>query len=315
MTRLAEVVGQDGLIALLERLLAANRLPHTVLLEGLPGCGRRTLARALAQALLCASPKQGDACGVCPSCLTAAAGTHPDIVALPHDSESDELPVERVRDEVVARAYESPLVGSRRAFLIYGAERLRDESANALLKALEEPPPGAYFILTTAQSTAVLKTIRSRSQLFRLQPLSAADLVRVLRAGGVSATEAEARAMRGAGGHRGLWGELESAPIAQLRELCVGGLRSELVAEVVAALPQKITPEQEEAGLTVAKEQRRALRQWLIALAHELQRELRADPSPKIAARIERLAPLHHDLELNLQPRLVIEALALGASR
>jgi DNA polymerase-3 subunit delta' len=268
--RLADVLGQGGLTALLKRLLRANRLPHAALLEGVPGCGRRTLARALAQSLLCASPHEGDSCGACESCLLAGSGSHPDLVALAHDSESDELPVERVREDVVARAYESPLVGARRVFIIYGVERLAKEAANAMLKALEEPPAGAYIVMTTTQSAAVLKTIRSRAQLFRLQPLAEAELARVLRAGGIAATDADARAMRGAGSHRGLWGDLESAPIAELRELCTGGLRMETVAAVVAALPSKITAEQEEAGLTVTKERRRALRQWLIALAHDL---------------------------------------------
>nr|MBA3709998.1 hypothetical protein [Planctomycetota bacterium] len=65
----------------------------------------------------------------------------------------------------------------------------------------------------------------------------------------------------------------------------------------------------------VASEQRRILRHWLVALAHDLQRELRQAPSLALALRMDRLANLHQDLGRNLAPRLVIEALALDQDR
>ncbi len=68
MARLADVCGNTGIRTLLARLRARGRLPHAVLLEGIPGCGRRTLALALAQSLLCAQSVDGDACGACDSC-------------------------------------------------------------------------------------------------------------------------------------------------------------------------------------------------------------------------------------------------------
>ncbi len=315
MPRLADVIGQPGLVTLLARLIAAGRLPHAVMLEGIPGCGRRTLARATAQALLCPQAAGGDACGACASCRMTAEGTHPDLVAVAHDSESDDLSVDSLRDDVVARAHESALIGERRAFLLYGVERLRDASANVMLKVLEEPPAGAYFIMTTAQSSAVLKTIRSRAQTYRLHPLAAEDLGRILSQGGIPSEQAAARAMRSAGSHRGLWEDLESVPLADLRSLCLEGHRSETVARVMASLPAKLTPEQEEAGRTLSSEQRRAVRQWLTALSHDLQRDLRARPSAELADRIEGLSRLHRDLDRNLAPRLVIEALALDQER
>jgi len=315
MPRLSEIIGHPALRALLVRLLAANQLSHALLLEGVPGCGRRTLAQALAQALLCHEPVRGDACGRCRSCLVAATGSHPDLVETRHDSEGGETGVDEMRDQVVGRAFESPLMGERRVFILYGVERLRESSANALLKALEEPPGGTYFILTTSQAGAVLKTIRSRAQLFRMQGLTSAHLRAILIAGGVAAEQAEARAQRGSGSHRGLWQDLEAIPLTQLRSLALEGFRSELVMQAVAALPSSLTSAEEEAGRTVAGEQRRAVRQWLNVLAHDLSRRLRTDPDPVLASRIERVLSLERDLNLNLQPRLVIEAIALDAER
>jgi DNA polymerase-3 subunit delta' len=315
MPRLAEVIGQVALVTLFQRLLGARQLSHALMLEGVPGCGRRTLARSLAQAILCASPQSGDACGGCPSCLLSQAGNHPDLTEVHHDSQPGETTVEEVREQLVARAFETPLIGERRVFVLYGMERLREAAANAMLKALEEPPAGAYFILTTSQAGGVLRTIRSRVQLFRLQPLSEVDLSRILIRGGISAPEARTRAMRGAGSHRGLWEALETMPLESLKSLCLDGFSSDLVSQAMAALPSTLSEAQEAAGWTLAAEQRRAVRHWLSALAHELARQLRRQPDPVLANRIERVLGLERDLNLNLQPRLVIEALALEAER
>ncbi|HEX3135063.1 MAG TPA: DNA polymerase III subunit delta', partial [Planctomycetota bacterium] len=91
--RLGEIIGHGGLPRLLVRLIARTRLPHAIILDGIPGCGRRTLARAVAQALLCHAPHQGDACGACASCRVLAAETHPDCIELPHDSTVADLPL------------------------------------------------------------------------------------------------------------------------------------------------------------------------------------------------------------------------------
>jgi DNA polymerase-3 subunit delta' len=308
---LAAVIGQAAPARLLSRLVARGRLPHAVLLEGVPGCGRRTLALALAQALLCAAPVAGDACGACPSCRLCAAGNHPDLTALAHDRGEQDLPVDAVRDEVAARATETPLAGPRRVFVLYGVERLLPAAANVLLKTLEEPPAGVYLIMTTAQVAAVMGTVRSRAQVFRLQPLAPADIARILVTGGLDPAKASARANAAPGSHRGLWDDAGGAPLDDLRRLFRDGLRAELVANVVAGLPTRLDETQEAAGVTLAMEQRRVLRSWLQALAQDQLLELRANPAPALAARVQRLALLHQDLDRNLQPRLVVEALAL----
>jgi DNA polymerase III delta' subunit len=310
--RLHDVIGQTALARLLTKLIARDRLPHAVLLEGVPGCGRRTLALALAQALLCTAPVAGEACGQCPSCRLCAAGNHPDLVALAHDRGEKELPVDTVRDEVAARATESALIGTRRVFILYGVERLSGSSANVLLKTLEEPPSGVYLLMTTAQVATVMTTVRSRAQVFRLQPLGTADIAKILVAGGVDPAEASARAKAAPGSHRGLWDGGAPAPLEALRKLFRDGLREELVAEVVSHLPSGLDDDMKAAGITEAMEQRRALRSWLQALAQDQLLELRAKPTPALAARVQRLALLHQDLDRNLAPRLVVEALGLG---
>ena len=307
---LNDVIGQPGPTRLLARLIARDRLPHALILAGLPGCGRRTLARAIAAALLCQERVAGDACGACASCRLVAEDTHPDLVALPHDSDGDDLGVELVRSAVVEGAQQSPLLGSQRVFILPGAERLGLPAANALLKVLEEPPPGTYLLMTVASEAQLLKTIRSRAQLIRLQPLATADLERVLARGGLPPATARLRAVQGAGSHRGLWGDEEPPPLAALLALAREGHRSALVGELAAALPQKA---REEHGRTLAAEQRRVLGQWLRALSQALRADLRGPGAARAADLIERVQQAEQDLRRNLSPHLVIDSLGLAA--
>ena len=314
---LSSVLGQPGTVRLLSRLLERGRLPHSVLLEGLPGCGRRTLARALARAVLCSAPNDGDACGSCDSCKLVATQGHPDLVETPHDTEAQNLSVDLIREQVADQAFSSPLMGSRRVFILHGIERLRAEAANSLLKVLEEPPAAVRFISTTAMADAVLRTIRSRSQLYRLQPLTSDDLSLILQRNGIAPGEARRRAALGDGSHRDLWSEAVGVPLEPLLHLAREGFRSEWVAAAVQALPAAVSSQGEAAGLTLAGEQRRTLRRWLAALAQELRRDLRhSDPAKAEAAseQLGRLQALQHDVAVNIQPRLVIEALGLGGS-
>jgi hypothetical protein len=231
-------------------------------------------------------------------------------VALPHDSDPTAIDVDMVRENIVEGARQSPLLGNRRTFFLPGVERLNLASANALLKVLEEPPPGTYLIMTTANAGGLLRTIRSRAQLIRLQPLSPTDIEQVLVHNGVDVTDARRRALAAPGSHRGLWDDLDEIPLADLLALCRDGFTSKGVQAVHDALPTKAD---EAHGRTLAQEQRRELSRWLAALAQALRADLRQPARATAAATtIERIQQLQHDLRLNLAPRLVIEALAIG---
>lgn len=336
--RLSEVIGQSAAARILARLAERGRLPHALLLEGLPGCGRRTLARALAQALLCERPQAGDACCACSSCLLCAAGNHPDAVELPddHDAVNDGwralyrgaegrdpgadvltgkiLPVCWIREAVADRASESAQMGRGRCFIIPSAERLHGPAANALLKVLEEPPAGVRFLLTAASATLVLGTIRSRSRLMRLHPLDSAAITKVLIAGGIEPALAQTRAATATGSHRGLWQEQSPPPIEALLTLVRNGWSSSAVATVIDALPKSGG---DEASLSAAGEQRKLLRQWLLGLCQSLRRDFRDEPAKarRSAESILRIQSLLSDLQRNLPARLVIEALAAGSPR
>jgi DNA polymerase-3 subunit delta' len=92
--------------------------------------------------------------------------------------------VEEVREQVIRASVYRPYEGGKRVFVIEAAEAMRDESQNALLKTLEEPPGFVHVILLTAEPAALLETIASRCQPVDFAPLPAEAVEAALRAGG-----------------------------------------------------------------------------------------------------------------------------------
>ncbi len=305
----ARIRGHDPTIRLLTTLLEAGRLPQSIIFDGVPGCGRRTLALALAGAYLCTSRREGDACGACASCRMWASGNHPDLVVMPHDTEEAEVPVKRIREEVVLRCHETALTGNGRVFVIPGIERLRPEATNALLKVLEEPSPGVLIALTTSAVDGLLDTIRSRCQTYRLQALAAEDIAAILVAEGVPAEEAEARAATAHGSlRRARETRLAAAPVDELSALLEDGYDPRRCGELL----RRLTAQAEELeGGTPAAQRRQIMRQWLDALRHHLQQRLRASGDPACVAALEKVLARHGELKVNLPPQLILESLGL----
>lgn len=151
-------------------LALRERWPHALLITGRRGLGKRLLAMHFARALLCESPlERGDACGVCLSCGYVGQGTHPDlqlIEPVTYDDEGtatpvDTINVERVR-ELIAFSQLSPHRQRAKVGLIAPAEAMNAAAANALLKTLEEPPPGTFLLLVSHQPARLPPTIVSR---------------------------------------------------------------------------------------------------------------------------------------------------------
>ena len=150
----------------MQRLLEQHgqgRLPHALLFAGAAGTGKFRLAQSLAQALLCAHPRAGLACGECDGCHLSAAGTHPDAQTLVPEAGSNTIKIDQVR-RLVEFAGRTAHFGGARVALIAPAEALNRSAQNALLKTLEEPGEGLVLILVSDQPSLLLPTIRSRCQ-------------------------------------------------------------------------------------------------------------------------------------------------------
>ncbi len=161
----AEVVGQPAVVAQL-RAAAENpaAMTHSWLFTGPPGSGRSVAARAFAAALQC--PDHG--CGRCPSCRTIMAGTHPDVRQVVPEGLS--IRVDEMRN-LVQLAARRPATAPYQILVITDADRLTEGAANALLKAVEEPPERTVFLLCAPSDHQddVPITIRSRCRVVALR--------------------------------------------------------------------------------------------------------------------------------------------------
>ncbi len=194
------IVGQEGAKRRLSAALEADRVPGGYLFLGPSGVGKFTTALALARALLC----EGDgahACGDCSACRRAESRVHPNLHVVGEGDAVTRIKVEEVRT-IQGRLSLRPLEGTRQIVIVDNADHLGDISGNALLKTLEEPPPGAVLILVASEALRVLETIRSRSQEVRFSSLATDQVRAVLEDEGVDREEAEALA-RSAGGSPG----------------------------------------------------------------------------------------------------------------
>jgi DNA polymerase-3 subunit delta' len=183
-----DLVGQERVVEQLQaaavdaaRLVAgepgaAAGMTHAWLFTGPPGSGRSVAARAFAAALQCETPGQ-PGCGHCEACAQALAGAHPDVARIVPEGLS--LKVEEAR-EIIVRSSRMPTRGRWQITLIEDADRLTEPGANALLKALEEPPPRSVLLLSTPSVEDLLPTIRSRCRLAPLRTPPSEAVARVL---------------------------------------------------------------------------------------------------------------------------------------
>ena len=226
---LQRITGQHRAKAQIAAWLTAGRLPHTVLITGREGVGKRELAFELARAINCRNAT--DACGECPSCLKTASLSHRDVhvlTPLPTGSNrSDETMMASMREaglqyleqhtslkhsnSNIPRDYirllhremsYAPAEGNRRIGIIFEADCMLPAGANSLLKILEEPPRHSVFILVSSAPHLLLPTVVSRCQRLDLRPLSTAELAKRLHERGVDPERAELAARMGAGSVR-----------------------------------------------------------------------------------------------------------------
>ncbi len=140
-----------------------SKMTHAWLFTGPPGAGHTTAARAFAAALQCVSPDRAlggsPGCGFCDGCHTTLVGTHADVATIA--AVGTQIRVDDMRD-TVRKSFTSPANGRWQVILVEDAERLNERSANAVLKAVEEPAPRTVWLLCAPSLDDVLPTIRSR---------------------------------------------------------------------------------------------------------------------------------------------------------
>lgn len=220
--QLKEIIGQKKAKEAFLKMVSENRLPHALILKGKPGIGKLAFANAIAQFVNCEAPTETDSCGKCASCSKIRKGIHPDVrFILPiitnkvdgKNPLSDDF-IPQFREQFVANPYysfnswvgqmqgENKQVGIRiaeirelkrkislKAFearykvvIIWNAEKINTEAANAMLKLLEEPPERTMIIMTVSDTSGLLTTINSRCQRIQMHRIDDVTLAAYLKA-------------------------------------------------------------------------------------------------------------------------------------
>lgn len=169
------VIGHDWAVDLLRPAVSTGHPPHALLITGSPNVGKGTLARSLAQGLLCTASRRP--CGVCRACRLVANGNHPDLRWI--EPQGNSLKIAQVR-ELTRQLVLAPLEGAWQIAVLDRFELATAGAANALLKTLEEPPTGVVLVLLAQEAEMLLPTIVSRCQIIPLRPLPRTTVERAL---------------------------------------------------------------------------------------------------------------------------------------
>ena len=247
--------GNPEVVRRLREMLAHEHFPQAVVLAGPAGSGKYTLALMLAQAMNCLSPVVSDGlpdfCGRCANCVRISGSadletrlteavearenlrdadkketrlfvqTHPDVLIIPPDPPQMMIKVDQVR-RVIESIYFRPGEAKERVYIFTDSAFMK-EAANSLLKVLEEPPDFATIFLLAENAGELLPTIRSRSMIVSLAPLTVGEIEEYLAK------------------HRPEWKPAQRALVARLSEGAVGRARSFDLAAYTAARANALT--------------------------------------------------------------------------
>jgi len=260
---MTDFVGHDVVWREWHAARSGRRMHHAWMLVGREGLGKAGFARAAAVELVAE-----------PGVSQPPPEHHPDIHWLtPLPANEDEakkrddgrafatkrnINIAQVR-EMQQRLFTRPTLGSRRAVIIDAADILEKPAANALLKSLEEPPQGTFFLLVVHQAGRLLPTIRSRCQVLRFHPLDPAEMGRALDAGApsIDALTREAAIAVGAGapGAALAFAEQDLGRAWQIMRQIVaqGDPELSLRAGLAGAIGQRPDRERQMAALTAAR--------------------------------------------------------------
>jgi DNA polymerase III gamma/tau subunit len=330
------ILGHESTIKKLKALAAGGRVPPALLFYGPEGTGKFLTAKEFAKALNCthtlpeepaaegglfgAGPEKpapvagdpGDACDKCVACSQIEKNIHPDVrvidaefqgLLMDEDSEKQKtLRIDTVR-EFTRYVYQKAILSPWKVFIINDAHTLNINSQNAMLKILEEPPPGTIFILVAAKRNLLLPTIISRSCAIEFNRLPTAAVEELLERGGMTLDEASVLSELSGGSLK------KARDIKKVRDRLAGitAAGTQKIFKLVSSLPREPYLAREEAKIMLDILLLSARKKWL------------AQPPGKNAsahaALVRKLLDYRRFLNQNVSHGLVLEAALLESDK
>ena len=332
------ILGHESAIKKLKALAAGGRVPPALLFYGPEGTGKFLAAKEFAKVLNCthtlpeelateenlfASPSESaphpssliphpsdDACDKCVSCSQIEKNIHPDVrvidsefqgLLLDEDARKQKtLRIDTVR-EFTRYVYQKAILSPWKVFIINDAHTLNTNSQNAMLKILEEPPPGTILILVAAGRNLLLPTIISRSCAVAFNRLPPAVVEELLERGGMTLDEAAALSELSGGSLK------KAGDIKKVRDRLAGIRGAQKIFKLVSSLPREPYLAREEAKIMLDMLLLSARKQWL------------AQPPGKTssahAALVRKLLGYRRFLNQNVSHGLVLEAALLESDK
>lgn len=169
----SHIRGHQAQITQLEEAVDRQRLPHAMLFTGPESIGKKMVAYAIAQKLLCEVKDTPDTpCGACPSCVRVAKHQSENVLFI--EPSGQNIKVDQARE--IIEFLNLSNFGRNRVIIIDQANLFNPQAANSILKILEEPSENVFFILIAPEAESMMRTIRSRSQVIRFNPLTEAEV-------------------------------------------------------------------------------------------------------------------------------------------
>lgn len=335
----SKIVGQTKAIALLQADLKSDRIAESYLFVGHEGVGKRTVALEFAKALNCkgedASKNQLDifslasgqhpasdfnVCDSCSSCHKIDAGTHPDVFTLNFETQSKLLEMDEEKTTkqkeyhiasiriLIKQSYLTPLEAKKKVFIIDGAEHLNRESANALLKVLEESPRLCHWILLSSSVEQVIPTIRSRCRKVHFAPLNTDEIKSILSKINPAAVNDVAEICDGSVGIALSLMKKESLEFIRLSD--------DILRERDNSESNVSYNPIQESGRILSENKKvsskKQVEELLKILSLKISCQMRAFPDPSLADRLGIVFQSQEELRRNVSPQLILDSLLLS---